>query len=360
MRICSVAPLAAAIAVGCGGGAAFAEQATRISGPHMHANLAVYFVHGPSSDGAVPLTLQEALANSSVQVVETGRVNELQIENSGSEPVFIQTGDIVKGGKQDRVLTVSLLLPPHSGRVPIASFCVEQGRWSARGAEDQAKFSSAREAMPSMSALLAMASPPPQPPKADPRASALGAEQAQVLAREADDVAGRQRKVWDEIASTQKKLAAGVGAPVASPQSGSSLQLSLENAKLKEARDAYLTSLQPEGAKDADIVGYVVAINGQMRAANVYPSNALFRKMWDKQLAAAVTEAIGDKQAKPAAVAPAPPAVTEFLANAEKGKSYERVLAAGMRQQTRDADGALYNEARGADGKWIHRSYLAK
>src|ERR1700736_2614620 len=91
MRICSVAPLAAAIAVGCGGGAAFAEQATRISGPHMHANLAVYFVHGPSSDGAVPLTLQEALANSSVQVVETGRVNELQIENSGSEPVFIQT-----------------------------------------------------------------------------------------------------------------------------------------------------------------------------------------------------------------------------------------------------------------------------
>ena len=63
--------------------------------------------------------------------------------------MFIQAGDIVKGGKQDRVLTVSLLLPAKSGRVPIASFCVEQGRWSARGKEDHAKFSSAKEAMPS-------------------------------------------------------------------------------------------------------------------------------------------------------------------------------------------------------------------
>ena len=48
----------------------------------------------------------------------------------------MQSGDIVKGGQQDRVLTVSLMLPPKSGRIPIASFCVEQGRWPARGKED--------------------------------------------------------------------------------------------------------------------------------------------------------------------------------------------------------------------------------
>ena len=137
-----------------------------------HANLAVYFVHGVSAGGAVPLTLQEALAKGSVQVIETGRVNELQIENTGSEQVFIQAGDIVKGGKQDRVLTVSFLLPANSGRLPIASFCVEQGRWSARGKEDQAKFSSAGEAMPSRSALLAMAAPPPAKEQAQPQGGA--------------------------------------------------------------------------------------------------------------------------------------------------------------------------------------------
>ena len=105
-----------------------------------------------------------------------------------------------------------------------------------------------------------------------------------------------------------------------------------------------------------------MAINGKMSAANLYPSNALFRKMWEKQLAAVVTEAIGEKPGSaPAATPPPPsPAVKDFLAGAEKGQSYERPLAAGMRQEVRDADKSLYNEARGADGNWIHRSYLAK
>ena len=132
MRYISAAPLAAATfaAIGACGGAALADPSPRISGPHVHENLAIYFVHGQGAAGPVPLTLQEGLAKGNVQVVETGRVNELQIENTGGEEVFIQAGDIVKGGKQDRVLTVSLLLPANSGRVPIASFCVEQGRWA--------------------------------------------------------------------------------------------------------------------------------------------------------------------------------------------------------------------------------------
>src|SRR5262244_2706714 len=161
MRLWSVAPVAAAAfaALGVQSGPALAEQGVRLSGPHAHDNLAIYFVHGPSAAGPVPLTLAEAVAKGVVEVIETGRVNDLEIENRGSEQVFVQAGDIVKGGKQDRVLTVSFLLPAKSGRLPIASYCVEQGRWSARGAEDQKRFSSAGEAMPSRSALLAMAAP---------------------------------------------------------------------------------------------------------------------------------------------------------------------------------------------------------
>ncbi len=356
MRVSSVAPLVVAMVAGCSS-IARADEEARITGPHVHENLAVYFVHGSSAEGPVPLTLQEALAKDAVQVVETGQVNELQIENSGSEPVFIQSGDIVKGGKQDRVLTASLLLPPHSGRVGIASFCVEQGRWSARGAEDQARFSSAREAMPSISALLAMAAPPPPAPTPEH----AGPQFAQRTAHDPDDVAGKQRKVWEEVADTQRKLEKRLNTVVASPLSGSSLQLALENSTLRQAREAYLTALQPAAAEASDIVGFVVAINGRMRAGSVYPSNALFRKMWDKQLAAVVTAAIGDKAvASSAPAAPAAPQVVEFLAQAEKGRAYERTLPAGMRQETRDAEGTLYNEARAADGNWVHRSYLAK
>src|SRR5204863_7082054 len=103
------------------------------------------------------------LAKRAVEVRETGNVNQLEIENSGSEPVFIQAGDIVKGGQQDRTLMVSLLLPPKSGRIPIASFCVEQGRWSARGKEDVKTFASSASSIPSREMKLAMKAPRPAP-----------------------------------------------------------------------------------------------------------------------------------------------------------------------------------------------------
>ena len=120
--------------------------------PSRAGNLAVYFLHGPSQPGPVPLTLGEALKQARVVVHETGFVERLEIENTGDEAVFVQAGDIVKGGRQDRVLTVSLLIPPRSGRVAIGSYCVEQGRWSRRGAESASRFTSAEARMPSLAA----------------------------------------------------------------------------------------------------------------------------------------------------------------------------------------------------------------
>jgi hypothetical protein len=364
MRDWTFAPLFTATfaAAGLTGGLAFADPAPRISEPKVHENLAVYFVHGPSAPGPVPLTLQEAIAANKVVVNETGQVNELTIENSGASEVFIQAGDIVKGGKQDRVLTVSMVLQPNSGKVPIASFCVEQGRWTGRGKEDISRFNSANEAMPSRSALLAMVAPPAKP--ADIAAPTAGTAARRVLAPEtgALDTPTRQSKVWSEVARTQDKLRSGLGGePVTAAQSATSLQLSLENEKLKGAREGYIKALQAAGETAEDIVGYVVAINGEITTANVYPSNGLFRKMWAKQLAASVTEAIGERDKQPEAKpAPEAKAAEEFLSAAEKGKPEERATVAGMRQETRDAAKALYNETKRADGKWVYRNYLAK
>jgi len=132
-----------------------------VSEPVAHGNLAIYFIHGPSAPGPVPLTLQEAMVKETVRVIETGSVNELKIENIGGEDVFIQSGDIVKGGRQDRVLTVSFILPRKSGEVPVASYCVEHGRWSGRGNESSTRFASSYNALPSREAKLAMKAPPP-------------------------------------------------------------------------------------------------------------------------------------------------------------------------------------------------------
>jgi hypothetical protein len=332
-------------------GLAGASTGYRISGPVVHENLSIYFVHAESAGGPVPLTLAEALAKNSVRVIETGSVNQIDIENLGDEEVFVQSGDIVKGGKQDRVLSVSLILPARSGRIPIASFCVERGRWTARGGEDVRNFSSSLAAVPSRETKIAMRAPAPSPvplpglPHAGPAAQL--------------DTGNRQQDVWRSVASTQEKLSGNLGAPVASRISGSSLQLSLENEKLREAQEKYVAALAPAGKRDKDIVGYVFAINGKLNSADIYPSNGLFRKMWPKLLAASATEAIGEKDAK----SDAPPsleAVTAFLDAAESGKASEKELPANISLRTRDAPKAFYFETVRKEGAFVHRNYLAK
>jgi len=346
----SVSPLMLAGLAGLS--AAQAPESIRLSGPVTHENLTVYFIHGRSAPGKVPLTLEEAMAKRVVQVRETGNVNQLEIENLEAEEVFIQSGDIVKGGQQDRTLMVSLLLPPKSGRIPIASFCVEEGRWSARGREDVKNFSTAAAAVPSREMKLAMKAPKPAP-AADPlRTPAAG---VQALAAE---TSVRQQEVWAGVRRTQSKLADRIGASVASPQSTSSLQLALENETLIGAQRAYVNALKAAGAVDGDIIGYVFAVNGKLNSGDVYPSNGLFRKMWAKLLNASAIEAISHKD-EPRGEAPTVEAVMAFLAGAERGTESERPLNAGVRLVTRDGKEAYFFETVRASG-FVHRNYLAK
>jgi ARG and Rhodanese-Phosphatase-superfamily-associated Protein domain len=169
----------------------------------------------------------------------------------------------------------------------------------------------------------------------------------------------RQQKVWAEVAKTQRDLSDQLTASVASAQSETSLQLSLEHEKLRQARADYVAALEPRGGDKGDIVGYVIAINGKVSSADVYPSNALFKKMWPKQLAAGTTEAIGAKSDKPAA-APGKADVAQFMADAEQGKASQEAIAGVSKQEVRNADAGLFIEARTNDGTWVHRNYLAK
>ncbi len=366
----SVSPLMMLSLAGLG--SAQTPEGTRISGPLVHENLAVYFIHGKSAPGKVPLTLEEAMAKGVVKVRETSNVNQLEIENLGLDEVFVQSGDIVKGGKQDRTLMVSLLLPPKSGTIPIASFCVEEGRWAARGREDAKNFSTASAAVPSREMKLAMKAPLPAAKPSDGSLNALGGQ----ISDSSTETGTRQRQVWESVRKTQIKLTGSLGAQVRSVQSGSSLQLALENEKLMDVQKFYLNALKAAGESGDDIVGYVFAVNGELNGADVYPSNGLFRKMWTKLLTASVIEAIGhkvhtragqrpDPGDAPAVAPPAVEAVTAFLAAAESGKSSEKSLNAGVRLETREADKAyLFETARAvapsSPASWVHRNYLAK
>jgi hypothetical protein len=342
-----------AVATISGGARADFDSGQRLSGPLVSENLAVYFIHGEPSPGPVPLTLQEAMANHTVRVYETDDVNQLAIENRGAEEVFVQAGDIVKGGKQDRTLTVSLLLPPHSERIPIASFCVEPGRWSQRGHEDVHYFSSANAAMPSLAAKIAMKAP------AAAEAAAQRGVAADPSRRTLADTRERQQRVWNYVASINRELAANFDTSSAAPPP-LSLQSALEDNKLREAQEASVKLLRPAGETDPDIIGYVFAVNGKINSGEAYSSNALFRKMWLKLLEASVTEAIADRSSATAAAAPSIEAVTAFLGAAKSANPTVTELARLVRLETRETPQALYFETASMDGRWMHRNYLAK
>ncbi len=326
----------------------------RVSGPFVHENLAIYLVHGPSTAGQVPLTLAEAMARGKTHVYETDNVSELSIENVGDEEVFVQAGDIVKGGKQDRVLTVSLVLPARSGKMPIAAYCVEQGRWNARGREDATKFATSQAALPSREAKLAMKVA--AAPVVDPSPTASLSQSRTLSARVAPSA---QNKVWDSVSKTQDRLARSIGASVAARESQTSMQLTLENAKLKSSQTAFAKALADKGTLDTDVVGYVFAVNGKINSADLYPSNGLFRKMWGKNFDASVTEALAAR-ADGAGEAPSIDAVLAFLDAAERGRSSEREINKTARLETREADAGFMFETRGGKGGYAHRNYLAK
>lgn len=350
-------------------------EAPRVEPPITHEGVSIYLLKGPSQPGPVPLTLAEALDKGVIEVHETGNVRELKIENKGKDAVFVQLGDIVKGGRQDRVLTVSLLLKPSSGLVPIGAYCVEQGRWSARGMEDARKFAASETLLPSREAKVAIAKPAVSGAAsvlaAPPPRSAIEAELNAAQRREplqaieqrmgalVDGRVDSQGEVWRNVDALQRALSSNLSSSVVSDRSRTSLQLSLENEKLKSVQAAYVTALEPAGLKDDDVIGVAVAIGGRIASADLYPSNGLFRKMWPKIVRAAATEAIALK-GKDAPPAPTSEAVASFLADADKGTRSERHLGALTTLETHDAEKVLSVRAAAPKGDLVHRSYLAK
>jgi hypothetical protein len=323
----------------------YSFASTSVSGPIVHERLALYLIHGPSAAGPVPLTLAEALAKGTVTVHETGTVNELAIENMGDEEVFIQSGDIVKGGQQDRTLTLSMIVPPHSGRMPIAAFCVEQGRWAQRGAEVVTSFASSEKMLPSKDGKKAL------------RSMLLGLIGAGGETAETSD---KQLKVWESVSKTQADLSENLGGhAVAAAASPSSLQLALENDQLEKQIEVYVAALESKGLAEPDIIGFAFAIDGRLNSAEVYPSNGLFRKMWPKLLRASITEAIGAAAAAKVE-APKPEGVADLLAEAEAGKAASGAVDAANIVETREADDAAFVETKRANGDFVHRSYMVK
>ncbi|MGQ0740496.1 MAG: ARPP-1 family domain-containing protein [Bacteroidota bacterium] len=78
------------------------------------------------------LNLKEALAQGKVIITEQlggATVNTLTIENVSNDTIMIMAGEVITGGKQNRIIGKDLILLPHSGKIDLSVYCVEAGRW---------------------------------------------------------------------------------------------------------------------------------------------------------------------------------------------------------------------------------------
>ena len=312
--------------------AGLAQPAYRISAPYAYKNLTIFLIHGKDETAKKNIvTLQEALKMGIFKVYETSEVNELAVENiSKTHDVFIQSGDIVKGGKQDRVLAISIIIPARSGRVSIEAFCVESGRWQKREGEDSQQFTSSEERIVSKDLKVAA------------------------------NAARSQQEVWSKAAEAQKKLSQNVGADVTRNASGTSLQLALENRKVAATADEYIRKLSGLIAGKSDVIGYAFAINGQINSADIYVSNHLFAKLWPRMLRAAAIEAVAESGGSSSINVPAPKpnAVESFITDAEKGRAKERPTSGKSKVITRENEGNTMFEARDKADLIVHRNYV--
>src|SRR5258708_12057364 len=129
----------------------------RLLNPVTYENISVFpVVSSYSQDTSTFLTLEEGLATGDVAVHEQGSesmvrgrdghpvyipqpgtsasVNQLVLINRSKRPLLLLAGELVSGGKQDRVIGKDRIVPPGAPPLPPDVFCAEPAR-STRSAQ---------------------------------------------------------------------------------------------------------------------------------------------------------------------------------------------------------------------------------
>jgi hypothetical protein len=257
------------------------------------------------------LTLDEGLKSGEVEVTEAGRVrglvrsrsgatpayrgdqvNTLVLVNNSKRPLLLLAGEIVTGGKQDRVIAKDRIVPAGGDPIDLSVFCIEHGRWT----ESSEKFGATAK-------------------------TSTGSFMVQPTVRQQAMVAKDQQQVWNSVngaISTMAMAAApATGGPVARGSASSTvdvqsdpvavhgslmapglsagsalattsyakaMQTQAVSAKVDEAaaglmqsREQALATLRQEHA-----VGVVVALHGEVIWADIFSGTELLTRYWMK------------------------------------------------------------------------------
>ena len=275
----------------------------RLLDPVTYENITVFpVVTSYGQDTAAFLTLDEGLSSGDVIVSEQGAaglarnrdgrpvavpqyntgasVNQLVLINRGKRPLLLLAGELVSGGKQDRIIGKDRIVPAGADPLPLDVFCVEHGRWSSG-----ANFNAAKIIVhPSV--------------------------------REQAALKQSQTEVWDAVRSgTRAKAAppASAGRPadlaprisvetieatIASAAPTQSYSKIYEGSRVGGSVDSFVEEVQrrfaraTSGLKGEKVVGVVIAYGGEVAWSDIFASGELFSHYWNKLLRSYAVEAL--------------------------------------------------------------------
>src|SRR5712672_296416 len=273
----------------------------RILDPVVYENIAIFpVVSGSSQDTSSFLTLEEGLASGEVIVSEreaagmvrdrgvvrppqydaSASVNQLVLINRSKRPLLLLAGELVSGGKQDRIISKDRIVPVGAEPLPLDVFCVEHRRWTGSSSQ----FTASKTIVhPSVR------------------------EQA---------VEQKQDEVWAAIAggttaSVTVSAEAAAALPAAPRISSDALAQTItveaptqSYRKIYEGRrvggsvDSFVDQVQRRfarataGLKGEPVVGVIVAYGGDVAWSDIFASGDLFRQYWSKLLRSYAVEAL--------------------------------------------------------------------
>jgi hypothetical protein len=268
--------------------------------PITHGDLTVFpVVSNKTHDTNGFVTLDEGIRSGEVVVTEVGnlhggmrrrplpqnyaaaQVNQLVLVNNSQRPLILLAGEIVTGGKQDRVVSKDRIVPPESDPVDLGVFCVEPHRWVERST------------------------------KFDTHASVM----AQPSVRKKAMVEKDQQQVWDAVGQAKSTMSANARAAAPAPSAGTSevqaYAYSLETldagSSYAGARENKVVEKQVQSItepmqkayesiikqlRNQNAVGVVVAVKGRIVWADLFASSSLLSKYWPKLLQSYAAEAL--------------------------------------------------------------------
>jgi hypothetical protein len=267
----------------------------RILDPITYENISVFpVVASYGQDTSVFLTLEEGLATGEVLVRERGpeemvrerdgrpvyipqptgaSVNQLVLINRSKRPLLLLAGELVSGGKQDRIIGKDRIVPVGAPPLPLDVFCVEHGRWTG-----SSQFAAADTIVhPSV--------------------------------REKAAVDQAQAEVWDAVRSGTTSKAAPAAPPpmiserrlqsaIAGNAHTEAYEKIYQSSAVGVSIDDFVAEVQRRFAnatsslKGERVVGVVVAYGGEVAWSDIFASGDLFDHYWHKLLRSYAVEAL--------------------------------------------------------------------